>query len=50
VFFIVIISSIVPGAVVKPAARWLGINVETATTPAAPLLNPTASNLVSIGT
>jgi cell volume regulation protein A len=50
VFFIVIVSSIVPGAVVKPVARWLGIHAETATTPAAPVFNTSAPNLVSMGT
>jgi cell volume regulation protein A len=49
VFFIVIISSIVPGAIVKPVARWLGIDAE-AKAPAAPVLNQSASNLVSMGT
>ena len=48
VFFIVIISSFVPGAVVKPVARWLGIDAEAAT-PRAPVLNTSASNLVSMG-
>jgi cell volume regulation protein A len=49
VFFIVIISSLVPGAVVKPAARWLGIDDagNAATTSA---MNTPVSNLVSAGT
>jgi cell volume regulation protein A len=49
VFFIVIVSSLVPGAVVKPAARWLGIDVDgnAATTSN---VNTSVSNLVSMGT
>jgi cell volume regulation protein A len=50
VFFIVIISSIVPGAIVKPAARWLGIDAESAATPAASVFNKSAPNLISMGT
>jgi NhaP-type Na+/H+ or K+/H+ antiporter len=49
VFFIVIISSIVPGAMIKPVARWLGINSE-GISPAATALNTTVPNLVSVGT
>jgi cell volume regulation protein A len=49
VFFIVIISSIVPGAMIKPVARWLGINSE-GIAPAATALNTTVPNLVSVGT
>ena len=49
VFFIVIISSFVPGAIVKPVARWLGIDAEAAA-PVAPALNTSVPNLVSMGT
>jgi cell volume regulation protein A len=49
VFFIVIISSFVPGAVVKPVARWLGIDA-SGTAPTAPVVNSTVPNLFSVGT
>jgi hypothetical protein len=49
VFFIVIISSFVPGAMIKLVARWLGINTE-GIAPAATALKTTVPNLVSVGT
>jgi potassium/hydrogen antiporter len=53
VFFIVIISSFVPGATVIPVARWLGIDAdESAPTPSLPTaeFQPTIPNLISVGT
>jgi cell volume regulation protein A len=48
VFFIVIISSFVPGAVVRPVARWLGIEAEDSAA-AAEGRNTHISSLVSVG-
>jgi cell volume regulation protein A len=49
VFFIVIISSFIPGAVVKPVARWLGIEA-SGTALTGSVVNTTVPNLVSVGT
>jgi cell volume regulation protein A len=49
VFFIVIISSFVPGATVKPVARWLGIDAGS-NSPMVPGVNTTVPNIVSVGT
>jgi cell volume regulation protein A len=49
VFFIVIISSFLPGATVIPVARWLGINEDETSTRSAGL-PPTISHLISVGT
>jgi cell volume regulation protein A len=48
VFFIVIISSFVPGATVKQVARWLGIDAEGKSQAVAGV-NTTVPNLVSVG-
>jgi cell volume regulation protein A len=49
VFFIVIISSFVPGATVKPVARWLGMNGDDAA-PVTAVQPEGVPNLISAGT
>jgi NhaP-type Na+/H+ or K+/H+ antiporter len=48
VFFIVIISSFVPGATVTCVARWLGIDANEAE-PATAEIATSAPNLISVG-